>query len=436
MEFFLYICNHQNAFSEMSNKLRNNIFYKIFISLIFIINSFSLSAQMNCEIELPDGVNLPVCYGEEISLSVTYDSNCSYQWSKNGIDISGENSFYLTTTITENNVKYSVKVYNNQSQEECTDEIVITMMNQFEIKFEQTQLTCSNNNAENGQNAKVIATASGEGFDSFVYEWGSDFGENVWTNPSNPQEAIGLKAWKEYYVNVTGITPAGDSCTQTATFTPRAYPNPILTIVSTPKDTAYIQNPYVTFGFEGPIDSIEHNSWSWAFFNNPEDPTEISSTSILENPVNVYSHESKEGSPYRVELNIKSAEYGCDTTFSSSIIVLPVKLKIPNIFTPNGDGYNDYFIIDNDPTTETGGEDNNTRGFEYESYNALNDYYIRTELTIFNRWGRIVYRSSDYKNDWDGGNLPDGTYFYVLECVGEYNNHRYQGSVTIFGSGR
>jgi hypothetical protein len=421
----------------MNKKLRNNIFLKISILLIFIINSFCLKAQTDCEIKLADGINMPVCYGEEISMSVAYDSNCSYQWMKNGIAISGENSFYLTTTITANNIKYSVVVTNNQTQEECSDEITITMMNQFDIEFEQTQLTCSNNKAENGQNAKVIATATGEGFDRFVYEWGSDFGENVWTNPSNPQEAIGLKAWKEYYVNVTGITSAGDSCTQTATFTPRAYPNPKLEIVSTPKDTAYIQNPYVTFGFEGEVELVEHNSWSWAFFNNPDNTGEISITSILDNPVNMYQQVSKEGNPYRVELNVKSAEYGCDTTFSANIIVLPVKLKIPNIFTPNGDGINDYFIIDNDPsfnTEEENGE--NTRGFEYESYNILNDYYLRTELTIFNRWGRIVYKSDDYQNDWDGGNLPDATYFYVLECIGEYDNHRYQGSVTIFGSGR
>lgn len=421
----------------MNKKLRNNIFLKISILLIFIINSFCLKAQTDCEIKLADGINMPVCYGEEISMSVAYDSNCSYQWMKNGIAISGENSFYLTTTITANNIKYSVVVTNNQTQEECSDEITITMMNQFDIEFEQTQLTCSNNKAENGQNAKVIATATGEGFDRFVYEWGSDFGENVWTNPSNPQEAIGLKAWKEYYVDVTGITSAGDSCTQTATFTPRAYPNPKLEIVSTPKDTAYIQNPYVTFGFEGEVELVEHNSWSWAFFNNPDNTGEISITSILDNPVNMYQQVSKEGNPYRVELNVKSAEYGCDTTFSANIIVLPVKLKIPNIFTPNGDGINDYFIIDNDPsfnTEEENGE--NTRGFEYESYNILNDYYLRTELTVFNRWGRIVYKSDDYQNDWDGGNLPDATYFYVLECIGEYDNHRYQGSVTIFGSGR
>lgn len=420
--------------SAMNKKTKS---VRLAILLIFLINIIKLNAQINCEIKIDEWVSLPVCYGEEITMSVEANNSYAYQWAKNGIDISGETNFYLSTVITENNSKYSVKVTDIQTQEECSSEIVIGMIESFDIEFEQTQLTCSNNNAENGQNAKVIATASGNGFKSFTYEWGSDVESNIWTNPNNPQEAIGLKAWKEYYVIVTGVNANGDSCTNTATFTPRAYPNPALEIISNPKDTAYIQNPYVTFGFDGDIDSVEYNSWSWAFYDNPDKPSEITSTSILQEPTNIYTQVSKTGSPFRVELNVKSADYGCDTTFSTDIIVLPVKLKVPNIFTPNGDGINDFFIIDNDPTGGSNDEENNERGFEYSQYNPLNDYYLRTKLTIFNRWGRIVYKSEDYKNDWDGGDLPDGTYFYVLECVGKYDDDcRYQGSVTIFDSGR
>ena len=422
----------------MNKNIRNNVFFKIVILLFLIVCSSSLKAQINCEIKLPEGFSMPLCYGEEISLEVSDKSyDYTYQWYKNGNEIIDETDFNLNITATENNVTYSVKVTNNQTGEECNSEITVTIMNEFEIEFEQTQLTCSNNNAENGQNAKVIANATGEGYESFSYEWESSNGENIWTNPSNPQEAIGLKAWKEYTVYVTGYTASGDSCVQSATFTPKAYPNPMLEIISNPKDTAYIQNPYVKFTFEGDVDSIEYNSWSWAFFDNPDNLNEITSTSILREPTNVYYQESKASQPFRIELNVKSVDYGCDTTFSSNIIVLPVKLKIPNVFTPNGDGINDFFIIDNDPTAGTGdGKEETTRGFEHESYNPLRDYYLRTELTIFNRWGRVVYKSSDYRNDWDGGNLPDGTYFYVLECVGERDNHRYQGSVAIWGSGR
>ena len=65
-------------------------------------------------------------------------------------------------------------------------------------------------------------------------------------------------------------------------------------------------------------------------------------------------------------------------------------MRIPNGFTPNGDGKNDVFEI---------------RG--------LNQYY-ENELTIVNRWGNEVYRQRGYQNTWNGHGLNEGTYFYLL----------------------
>jgi gliding motility-associated-like protein len=64
--------------------------------------------------------------------------------------------------------------------------------------------------------------------------------------------------------------------------------------------------------------------------------------------------------------------------------------KIPNLFTPNGDGINDVFEI---------------RGL---------DQFAQNEITIVNRWGNEVYRQTNYKNDWAGDRLNEGTYYYVL----------------------
>lgn len=68
-----------------------------------------------------------------------------------------------------------------------------------------------------------------------------------------------------------------------------------------------------------------------------------------------------------------------------------IALKIPNTFTPNGDGVNDYFEI---------------RGLEL---------FPAHRLTIFNRWGNEVYKSSNYQNDWNGAGLGEGTYYYAFE---------------------
>jgi gliding motility-associated-like protein len=68
----------------------------------------------------------------------------------------------------------------------------------------------------------------------------------------------------------------------------------------------------------------------------------------------------------------------------------PQPILIPNVITPNGDGTNEMFTIQN-----------------------LMNWEFR-ELTIFSRWGTIVYRSEDYQNDWNGGGVSDGVYFGVL----------------------
>lgn len=68
-----------------------------------------------------------------------------------------------------------------------------------------------------------------------------------------------------------------------------------------------------------------------------------------------------------------------------------IQLAIPNVFTPNGDGVNDAFVI---------------RGIEA---------FPQHRLVIFNRWGHEIYHSTNYKNNWAGGNVSEGTYYYVLE---------------------
>ena len=112
----------------------------------------------------------------------------------------------------------------------------------------------------------------------------------------------------------------------------------------------------------------------------------------------------------------------------------PVDLFIPNVFTPNGDGVNDKFVItEAKPKSDGGQGGQKSVAADGNGIKTVNDYYESTELYIFNRWGRIVYKSTNYQNDWDGGKLPDGVYFYVLKAHGAISDEVYKGSVTIFG---
>lgn len=101
---------------------------------------------------------------------------------------------------------------------------------------------------------------------------------------------------------------------------------------------------------------------------------------------------------------------GCQDYDTVSVIVNPNdSLFFYNTFTPNNDGINDYFYIGNIQK------------------------YPDCRLEVFTRTGQQVYAKTAYDNSWDGTNygdqLPETTYFYVLE-LGE-GKPTYYGHVTI-----
>lgn len=85
-----------------------------------------------------------------------------------------------------------------------------------------------------------------------------------------------------------------------------------------------------------------------------------------------------------------------------------VGIIIPNVFTPNGDGRNDTFLIP-----------------------GLEDYPSNS-LSIVNRWGSTIYESNGYKNDWTGEGLNEGTYFYMLKLKNAAGGlDVYKGYITL-----
>jgi gliding motility-associated-like protein len=78
----------------------------------------------------------------------------------------------------------------------------------------------------------------------------------------------------------------------------------------------------------------------------------------------------------------------CGFTSDTVRVVIGGKtVQPPNVITPNGDERNDTFKV------------------ELEGKVGLN---------VFNRWGNEVFNETDYKNDWDGGELSPGVYYYYL----------------------
>jgi gliding motility-associated-like protein len=148
-------------------------------------------------------------------------------------------------------------------------------------------------------------------------------------------------------------------------------------------------------------------SWSWYVGND--------TLNIANNSANQYFASGMSGN-YTITLMVED-NLGCQDEFSLMVTVIDPVLVVPNVVTPNGDGFNDELIF--------------------------SEVYFKTySVEIFNRWGHLIYTIKDQTGMaiWDadtqnGTPVTDGVYFYRI--VGEMlagtkvDSH---GFVTVIGS--
>jgi gliding motility-associated-like protein len=111
---------------------------------------------------------------------------------------------------------------------------------------------------------------------------------------------------------------------------------------------------------------------------------------------------------YNIKVVTQNNGYTSESNYVTCIQPEPPTITIPNVFSPNGDGLNDFFIIRN-----------------------LQLYNFRP-LVIYNRWGKVVYQNNQYNNDWDGRGVPDGVYYGVVNIIINNELVSYPFHVSIF----
>ena len=103
----------------------------------------------------------------------------------------------------------------------------------------------------------------------------------------------------------------------------------------------------------------------------------------------------------------------CTSTATATITVIPYCINVRNAFSPNGDGLNDKWLVTNgSPCTSD------------------------IKVAVYNRYGQEVYRSDNYRDDWDGTYkgkpVADGTYYYTVTMkLINGSNYITKGDVTI-----
>lgn len=144
-------------------------------------------------------------------------------------------------------------------------------------------------------------------------------------------------------------------------------------------------------------------SWSWDFGNG--------NTSNLQSPPS-QSYLTTSVTRYVYPRLIVQNNLGCfDTAIQKIIVPNSCYIAVPNAFTPNGDGLNDYL-------------------YPLNAYKAMNLHF-----RVYNRVGQLVFESRDWTKKWDGtfkGQGADlGTYVWILQYINEAGKQVEQKGTTI-----
>jgi gliding motility-associated-like protein len=190
-----------------------------------------------------------------------------------------------------------------------------------------------------------------------------------------------------------------DGCINTSTISVIAYPKPNADFLFSPlKPVENIDEVIFTNTSTG----VNQTNWNWFFNSNNGYTSSNQNTSYL----------FENSGSYPVAMIVKNG-WGCSDTIVKMILIEnEYSLYVPNAFTPDGDGINDVFI---------------PKGVGILKY----------DLTIFDRWGEQVFKSTDFFKGWDGSfkgkPCQTGTYIWMIHAnIPSGKSKEYVGHVTLY----
>ncbi|MFN0202309.1 MAG: HYR domain-containing protein, partial [Bacteroidia bacterium] len=221
-------------------------------------------------------------------------------------------------------------------------------------------------------NGMIQVKAKG-GLPPYTYIWD--------TNPTQTGEIASNLYEGTYQVLVTDSLGCTDSLTRSLKNVPPAIPS----FESVPPYTAPVLLSQANIQFVNT--SVGAIAYSWDFGDV------IFNTSDKKNP----KHEFLETGTYTVTLTAYNKYYECPTEFKATYeIIFDGAAFLPNTFTPNGDGINDFFGV-------------------------YGDGLVSVNLQIFDRWGKKIFQTNQIGDSWDGTkdgqNMPEGAYTYQMEAI-------------------
>jgi len=296
-----------------------------------------------------------ICVGYPVTL--TASGGASYIWSGPGITATTQNPLIINSVTAANNGTFTVLAI---SADGCSAAPVQATVNVIPkvapVVSSSSQSICAG--------GSVQLNASGGTY----YKWTPSTGLN---NDSVANPVASPLQTTTYTVDISNDACSDSSKTVTVTV------NQIPMADAGGNKILFEGQSAKLNGTEGG-DNITSFYWTPAtFLDNPNSLTPITT------PTDNITY----------TLNVVSAT--CGTATSSVFVRVYKKITIPNTFSPNNDGINDYWDI-----------------------NALVTYPDCSVL-VYNRYGQQIYQSTGYAKPWDGkyngSPLPEGTYYYIID---------------------
>ncbi|MFA4851451.1 MAG: gliding motility-associated C-terminal domain-containing protein [Bacteroidales bacterium] len=225
------------------------------------------------------------------------------------------------------------------------------------------------------------------------YIWSVYGGQFVGDSTHNTVQILWTQAGTGV-ITMQEINNFGNCVSLMSTFVVTVYPNTIANFQVVLGDTSHIF-VYDLIHF---VDaSINANQWNWDFGDG--------TSSAQQSPYHVYEAPGI----YNVCIGIVSPDTCIDDT--CMLVKVEEGLIVPNVFTPNGDGYNDEFNI---------------------RASGITQYYLQ----IYNRWGVLLFESNSPTIKWDGKTssgeqVSNGTYYYILDAKSTSDDYSQHGTVTL-----
>lgn len=247
-----------------------------------------------------------------------------------------------------------------------------------------------------------------------MLQW--NLGNGDTSSIKNP--AICYTSEGRYSVSLIATSDKGCKDTLTRNNYITVYPLPTADFTFSPQP-ATVQNMNILFSDNS---SGDISQWNWVFYDN--DSNTIKGFSDHQNPSFDFSTDQsnsfvfflEDTGKYLVQLIVTTIN-GCRDTMSKNIFFDGVfLLNVPNAFTPNGDGKNDFFF---------------PSGIGMDPFRNFNFF-------IFNRWGEFIFESHNLDQPWDGTvngqTAQQDVYVWILEvqeATSQNKKHRYSGHVTL-----